>query len=196
MKINVNALHSRYKRPTTTIDALEKQYPQLSIGIGKLKNFEVNLHVNETVRPLVQPHRRVPFYLQKQVEDVLQLLLAQYIIERAGGDEPTPWTSPVVTPLKPKDPTKVRICVDMRKANTAILRTRHVMPTVEDVITDLNGAKAMSKLDLSQAYHQLILSEGSRPITTFSANRHLFRSRDYFCISVLLLLHRKYSRTH
>ena len=57
---------------------------------------------------------------------------------------------------------------------TAILRTRHVMPTVEDVITDLNGAKVMSKLDLSYAYHQLMLSEGSRPITTFSANRQLF----------------------
>ena len=49
----------------------------------------------------------------------------------------------------------------MRKANTAILRTRRVMLTVEDVITDLNGAKVMSKLDLSHAYHQFIFSEGA-----------------------------------
>ena len=88
--------------------------------------------------------------------------------------------SSVVTPLKPKDPTKVRICIVMRKANTTILCTRHVMPTVEDVITDLNGAKVMSKLDLSHAYHQLMLSEGSRPITTFSANGQLFRFKRLF----------------
>ena len=118
MKIYVNTLHSRYEQPTTTIDALEKQYPHLFNGIGKFKNLEVNLHIDETVRPLAQPHRRVPFHLQKKVEDELQLLLEQDIIERAGGDEPTPWISSVVTPLKPKDHTKVRICVDMRKRLT------------------------------------------------------------------------------
>ena len=41
------------------------------------------------------------------------------------------------------------------------------MPTADDIITDLNRAKIMSKLDLSHAYHQLMLSEGSRPITNF-----------------------------
>ena len=143
--MKINALHSRYEQPCTTIDALEKQYSQLFDGIGKFKNFEVNLYTDETVRSLAQHHSRVPFHLQKKDEDELQLLLGQNIIERAGGDEPTLWMSPVVAPLEPTDPTKVRNCVSMRKANTVILHTRHVMPTVEAVIIDLNGAKVMSK---------------------------------------------------
>ena len=54
------------------------------------------------------------------------------------------------------------------------------MHTVEDIITDHNEAKVMSKLDLSHAYRQLMLSEGSRPITMFSANGQLFHFKRLF----------------
>ncbi len=40
---------------------------------------------------------------------------------------------------------------------------------------ELNGAQYFSKLDLSQAYHQLELDEHSRYITTFSTHLGLFR---------------------
>ncbi|CAB4026670.1 Hypothetical predicted protein [Paramuricea clavata] len=60
----------------------------------------------------------------------------------------------------------------MRLANEAIRRVRHPIPTVNDVSFALNGAKFFSKLDLSQAYHQLELDEQSRYITTFST--HVF----------------------
>ena len=60
----------------------------------------------------------------------------------------TPWVSPIVVVPK-KDSESVRICVDMRKPNQAILRERHQMPTVEELTSDLNGAKVFSKIDLS-----------------------------------------------
>ena len=63
----------------------------------------------------------------------------------------------------------------MRLANEAIERIRHPIPTVDDISFALNGAKFFSKLDLSQAYHQLELDEASRYITTFSTNIGLFR---------------------
>ena len=43
----------------------------------------------------------------------------------------------------------------MRRANTAIQRERHVTPTIDDMILDLNGSKVFSKLDLNAGYHQL-----------------------------------------
>ena len=58
----------------------------------------------------------------------------------------------------------------MRAANRAIKRVRHPIPTVDDAALDLNGAKVFSKLDLSQAFHQLELSPQSRNITTFIEN--------------------------
>ena len=95
------------------------------------------------------------------------------IIERVPENQPTPWVSPIV--VVPKKDGNVRLCVDMRMANEAIKRVRHPIPTVEDISLELNGAQWFSKLDLSQAYHQLELDEGRRYITTFSTHVGLFR---------------------
>jgi hypothetical protein len=46
---------------------------------------------------------------------------------------------------------------------------------VNDISLSLNGAQYFSKLDLSQAYHQLELEEQSRYITTFSTHLGLYR---------------------
>ena len=95
------------------------------------------------------------------------------VIERVPDKQPTPWVSPIVA--VPKKDGGVRICVDMRQANAAIKRVRHPIPTVEDISLELNGARYFSKLDLSQAYHQLELHEDSRYITTFTTHVGLFR---------------------
>ena len=54
------------------------------------------------------------------------------------------------------------------------------MPTVDDIIYDLNSANFMSKLDLKNAYHQLELDDESRPITTFATHIGLFRYKRLF----------------
>ena len=65
--------------------------------------------------------------------------------------------------------------MNMRLPNEAIRRVRHPISTVNDISIELNGAKYFTKLDLSQAYHQLVLDEQSRYITTFSTHIGLFR---------------------
>ena len=62
----------------------------------------------------------------------------------------------------------------MRKANKAIKRVRYLIPTVDEISQELNGAKFFSKLDLAQAYHQLELDEKCRFITTFSTHIIIF----------------------
>lgn len=117
----VTAVSSQSQR--SVADKLVEQHPELFQGIGKLKDFQVKLHINTDVKSTCQPHRRVPFHLRQKVEDELQKLEADDIIEKVTG--PTPWVSPIVTLPKPKNPNDVRICVDMRQANTAIERERH-----------------------------------------------------------------------
>ena len=58
----------------------------------------------------------------------------------------------------PKKSGAVRICVDMQEANKAIMREKHLMPTINDLRNDLNGARVFSILDLRSAYHQLELA--------------------------------------
>ena len=119
----------------------------------------------------MQKHRRIPFHVRKDVEYELERLEKEDIIEKVEG--PTPWVSPTVT--VPKRDGGVRLRVDMRGANKAIKREKQPVPTLDDLIADLNGSTVFSKLDLSGTYHQLELAEESRYITTFSAHVGLRR---------------------
>ena len=81
----------------------------------------------------------------------------------------------MVAAPKPKDPESVRIWVAMHIANKAIERVLHLMPRVEEIIHNLNGAIVFSKLDLNAGYHQIELHPDSRYITTFWTHTGLKR---------------------
>ncbi len=157
-----------------TFPSVLSEFPNLFTGVGKLKCPPVKLHINKNIRPVAQPHRRVPFHVRKQLEEQLKRDEELDIIERVN-DGATPWVSPLVIVPKPKDPGKIRVCVDMRAANCAIERECHLTPTVSEMISDLNGAAVFTKLDLNQGYNQLVLAEESRYITTFSTHDGLWR---------------------
>ena len=158
--------------PPGTPDFL-KDFPSLLNGMGEYKGEPVRIHVDESITPVAQPHRRIPFHVRKQVEEKLRQLESDGIIERAQG--PTPWVSPIVVVPKPLKPNEIRICVDMRSLNKAIIRERHVIPTIDDVLADLNGCKVFNKIDLNQGYHQIPLHCDSQTLTTFSTHVGLFR---------------------
>ncbi|XP_064470096.1 uncharacterized protein K02A2.6-like [Ornithodoros turicata] len=154
-----------------TLDPQE-EFPQLFQGMGKLKDLQVHLHVDPSVTPVAQPHRRIPLHIRKAVEEKLKELEDGDIIEKVSG--PTPWMSPLVIVPKPGK-EEIRLCLDMREPNKAIKRERHVIPTIDDIICTMSGAKMFSKLDLRDGYHQLELAEDSRHITTFSAHCGIYR---------------------
>lgn len=63
----------------------------------------------------------------------------------------------------------------MRRANEAVIRERHPIPTLEETLAALNGAAVFSKLDLRWGYHQVELHPDSRVLTTFSTHNGLKR---------------------
>ena len=65
----------------------------------------------------------------------------------------------------------------MRQANSAIVRERHPISTVDKILHDLNGSTVFAKLDIKWAFHQVELREKSRPITTFVTHNGLFRNK-------------------
>lgn len=161
----INSMENR------TTDDILRNFPTLFEGIGKLNNFQLKLHINEEIQPVAQSVRRVPFSLREKVKQELNRLLEEDVIERVKG--PTPWVNPLV--IVPKPGGDVRICVDMRRANEAIIRERHPIPTTDEVVYDLNQSKVFSKLDLKCGFHQIELTEASRQITTFVTHEGLFR---------------------
>ena len=167
----VNGVHD--KRDAMVQNIIE-EYDDLFHGVGKLKDFQLKLNIDENVMPVHQKHRRIPFTTRSKVSDAIKKLYDDDICEDPVNT-PTPWVSPIVVVPKPQNPDEVRICVDMRAPNCAIQRVKHPMPTVDELIHDLNGCQVFSKLDLNQGYHQIELHPDSRYITTFSTHLGLHR---------------------
>ena len=80
-------------------------------------------------------------------------------------DGPTDWCSGMVVVPKPQG--KVRICVDLTKLNERVRREKHLMATVEQTLSQNNGAKVFSTLDANSGFWQISLAEESRVLTTF-----------------------------
>jgi len=81
------------------VDQLKAQYPQAFMRVGRLKDFELKLHVNPDVPPAAQKLRGAPFALRDKVKAKIDKLLEGDIIERVEG--PTTWASPDVVAPKP-----------------------------------------------------------------------------------------------
>jgi len=122
--------------------------------------------VDESVVPMTQPPRWVPFHIRKQVKRELERLKNRKVTEKAIGA--TPWVLNLVVAPKPKSPSEIRLCIYMRRPNKALKRERHVMPTVDDIILELNESTVFSKVDLYQGFHQLELAEESRNVIVFA----------------------------
>ena len=168
LKIGLNLVH----KVDDVESHMKKQYPNVFEGLGKLKDRQVHLSVDPQVRPVAQPLRRTPFALRTKVEEKIQELIDADVVEECH--EPSEWVSPVV--VVPKQNQKdIRVCVDMRRVNEAILRQRHPIPTIEEILQDLTGGTVFTKLDLKYGYHQLELDPESRPITTFVTHSGMYR---------------------
>ena len=61
-----------------------------------------------------------------------------------------------------KKPGQVRITVDSRLANKAIVRIKYVSPTTAEIAYDMNGAVYITRFDGNKGFHQLELDEESR----------------------------------
>ena len=164
--ININSVSSE-----KSTQSIVNKYGEIFNGVGKLKEFEMEIHIDLAVKPVAQPPRRIPFQIRSKVDDKIRELEHLDIIECVDG--PTPWVSPLVAVPKPNG--EVRVCVDMRQANQAILRERHPIPTVEETLQELHGAAVFSKLDLKWGYHQIELDPDYRGITTFATHQGLWR---------------------
>ena len=84
------------------------------------------------------------------------------------------WATPVVPVPKP-DGT-VRVCGDFKITVNPVLHIdQHPSPKAEDLFATLAGGKKFSKLDLSQAYQQMLLHPDDRKYTTINTHLGLFQ---------------------
>ena len=153
-------------------DAL-RAFPENFTGLGKLRNYQVKLHIDSSVKPVAVPPRSVPYHLQERFQNAIDEMVRQDVIEEHPVNEPAPWVSCPVIQSKPDG--GMRVTMDAKNVNKAIHSMNHPIPRQEDIKAKLAGATVFSKLDLNKAFWQLELHPDSRNIAVFHANDKLYR---------------------
>ena len=107
----------------------------------------------------------------KQLRKDLSQLQQLGVIESVKYSD---WAMPIVPVPKPDG--SVRICNDFKVAINSVLQIdKHPIPKPEDPLTVLAGGQKFSKLDLSQAYQQMLLDPEDRKYTTINTRLGLFQ---------------------
>lgn len=148
----------------------QQQWPALFSGVGCLVGFAHQPLLDPTVTPVIQPLRRSPLALRDDISAQLQSMLDDDIIEQVNA---SPWISNLVVARKKSG--GLRLCVDLRAVNKAIIPDKYPLPTTEELTAQFHGSTIFSKLDLRQGYLQVPLHPESRNLTAFITHRGVFR---------------------
>ena len=106
------------------------------------------------------------------MEKELQRLEAEGIIEPLQFSK---WAAPIV-PIVKSGKKSVRICGDFSlTVNRVSKLDKYPIPKIEDLFAQLSGGKRYTKLDMSQAYQQIVLDKDSRKFVVVNTHRGLFQ---------------------
>ena len=166
-----DVIYSISKEDTDKLNEILRNYEDRFSTFGKWTNVSAILHRDSSKVPKVQKFRRLPPLLQKKVDVEIDKLIELDIIEAVTS--PPTWVNPLVVVKKSDD--SIRLCVDMREANEAIIRQPYQIPTLDEMLQEFNGCKVFAKLDLNKGYHQIELDKDSRDLTAFACHRGIFR---------------------
>ena len=114
----------------TTLQHILGKHKDVFKGVGSHKYQQVKLLIDESVDPIVQPQQKILFAKRSQLDTILDELKAAHIIRLVEGS--TNWMFNFVVTLK-ADSTQICKNVDMTTANTTVRRTKHIMPTLEEL---------------------------------------------------------------
>lgn len=157
---------------TATLDELLHKHEAIfNDELGTVRSHQAKLHVHPDATPKFCKARPIPFAIREAIERELDRLEASGIIHKVTHSE---WAAPIV-PVPKKD-GRFRICGDYKvTVNQALEVEQYPLPKPDDLYATLPGGSKFSKLDLSQAYQQLMLDEDSSHFVTINTHCGLYR---------------------
>ena len=162
--VQINSLEldqTRGKKAVSIFTEYAQLFDEKTIG-----RFPVEYHVqlDPEVAPVVRPPRKVPVARYEKVKHELRRMTEMGVITPV--DEETEWVSGMVA--ADKKGNEVRICIDPRYLNEALLRPHYPMRTVDDVLSRVPEGKVFAVFDMKSGFWHIPLSEQSSYLSTFN----------------------------
>lgn len=159
----IDSLSSNISNNDTQKTIFLKENSDLFEGLGCFVE-NVNIVLKEGSAGSVKPARRIPLSLMSSVKNELNVMIKKGVI--CKNDEPADFVSNLVVVEKKNG--KLRLCIDPKELNKAIMKENFPIPTFDEIAEKLNGKKIFSVLDLKEGYWQVKLSENASRLCTFS----------------------------
>ncbi|KAA8493649.1 Transposon Tf2-9 polyprotein [Porphyridium purpureum] len=147
--------------------ALRDLWPIFRQSLGVVQGFEASIRLKIDAKPVQVRVRRRTEEADRVEQEVVATLLRRAIIQPSMS----PWAAANVLVKKPNG--KWRFTTDLRGLNEQTERDAYPLPLVEEMVDWLARRKWKSTLDMTDGFYQLVLDEGSRPLTAFrTSNGH------------------------
>ena len=168
-------VHLSKTLPSSTasmIQMLKRTYAKVfHPGLGHCTKFKATLRLKPGVCPVFRPKRPVPYAAIQAVDDELERLQQLGVIQPTNYSS---WAAPIVVVKKANG--NIRICADYSTGlNSSLEDHQYPLPVPEDIFTKLNGGTCFAKIDLSDAYLQIPVSDDCQELLTINTHRGLFR---------------------
>ena len=86
-------------------------------GIGKARrdgqDIQIHLPLKEDAKPIAQKPRRVPYHLMEPLRHRMDEFVKKDIMEKVPEHDSITWCSPLVVQPKPKNPSDIRVSLDL-----------------------------------------------------------------------------------
>ena len=158
---------AEHKKAVVTDHEMKKHYlrkfPNVFGEMGTLPG-EYHMVTNRNVSPVIPANRKFLFASLPKIKEELDRMVKLGVITLVNG--PSEWVSSMVVAEKPNN--KIRVCLDPKDLNKAVLREHFKIPTPEEIFTKMQGAKCFAKLDASSGYWQIKVDEETSNLLTFN----------------------------
>lgn len=161
------------------VNNLDRVGPGELLAVTKNSEFPrfdvppVRLAYDKSLPPSRNIFTSIPPAFKEEAERRIKELLSTGIIEKVTNDMDKSFCSSLL--VVPKGKNDIRLVVDLRGPNRCIIRSPFRMPTLESILSELHGCCWFSTIDLSSAFHHVVLHEDSRHLTNFFAGDGMYR---------------------
>ncbi|UYV74104.1 hypothetical protein LAZ67_11002126, partial [Cordylochernes scorpioides] len=138
---------------------------------GPIKGIKCHLDVKADFIPKFYKFRQVPFALKQLVENEIDKLVDLNILSPIDKSD---CASPLVCVAKPNG--QIRLCADFKKSlNPYLEDVKYPIPNIDSVLSNFQGKKLFTKLDLSKANHQIEMDDISKKYLVVSTHKGLYK---------------------
>lgn len=122
--------------------------------------------------------KETPLHMVDDAQKLVDKLVRDKVIEPVPIDEISDWISPAFFVPKEGGKAGVRLVTDFTQLNRYVKRPVHPFPSANDIAKKISPkARFFCKMDATQGYHQIPLSECAMRLTTFLIPSGKYRYR-------------------